>query len=89
MQQPIDPLLDPVAMMSRIDKTDQLDDVAVPVIRNVDMLIRPGHFTVLLGPSGSGKTTLLNMLGCIDRPTKVRCWSGSSSFHVEGQITLQ
>jgi len=70
MKPPTDSPLEPVAVMSGIDKTYQLDDVAVPVIRNVDMLIRPGYFTVLLGPSGSGKTTLLNMLGCIDRPDK-------------------
>jgi len=47
-----------------------MDSVSVPVIRGVDILVRPAHFTVLLGPSGSGKTTLLNMLGCIDKPDK-------------------
>jgi putative ABC transport system ATP-binding protein len=46
-----------------------MDDVVVPVLRGIDLLIRPGLFTVLLGPSGSGKTTLLNLVGCIDRPT--------------------
>ncbi len=60
--------LAPVAVLSKVEKTYHLDAVEVPVIRGVDILIRPGHFTVLLGPSGSGKTTLLNMLGCIDRP---------------------
>lgn len=45
-----------------------MDAVTVPVLRDIDLLIRPGHFTVLLGPSGSGKTTLLNLVGCIDRP---------------------
>lgn len=58
----------PLAVMSKVKKTYYLDAVEVPVIMGVDLLIRPGHFTVLLGPSGSGKTTLLNMLGCIDRP---------------------
>ncbi len=58
----------PVAVLSKVEKSYQLDAVSVPVIRGVDVLIRPAHFTVLLGPSGSGKTTLLNMLGCIDRP---------------------
>lgn len=45
-----------------------MDAVTVPVLRDIDLLVRPGHFTVLLGPSGSGKTTLLNLVGCIDRP---------------------
>jgi putative ABC transport system ATP-binding protein len=61
---------EPVALLSGIEKSYQMDSVTVPVIKGVDLLIRPGHFTVLLGPSGSGKTTLLNMLGCIDRPDK-------------------
>ena len=57
-----------VAVLSQVDKTYYLDSVSVPVLRGIDILIRPGHFTVLMGPSGSGKTTLLNMNGCIDRP---------------------
>ena len=57
-----------MAVLSQVAKTYRLDSVSVPVIRGVDLLIRPAHFTVLLGPSGSGKTTLLNMIGCIDRP---------------------
>ena len=59
---------EPIAVLTRVERTYQLDAVSVPVIKGVDLLIRAGHFTVLLGPSGSGKTTLLNMIGCIDRP---------------------
>lgn len=58
---------EPVAILKGVQKSYQMDAVTVPVIRGVDMLIRPGHFTVLLGPSGSGKTTLLNLIGCVDR----------------------
>ena len=61
---------EPIALLTRVERTYQLDEISVPVIRGVDLLIRAGHFTVLLGPSGSGKTTLLNMIGCIDRPDK-------------------
>ncbi len=63
-------MTDAVAILKGVEKSYQMDAVAVPVIRGVDILIRPGCFTVLLGPSGSGKTTLLNMIGCIDRPDK-------------------
>ena len=61
---------EPVAILCGIEKTYRMDAVSVPVIKGIDILVRPGHFTVLLGPSGSGKTTLLNILGCIDRPDK-------------------
>ena len=63
-------MAEPVAILFGIEKTYHMDAVSVPVIKGVDILVRPGHFTVLLGPSGSGKTTLLNILGCIDRPDK-------------------
>lgn len=60
----------PVAVLTQVEKTYRLDSVSVPVIKGVDILVRPACFTVLLGPSGSGKTTLLNMMGCIDKPDK-------------------
>jgi putative ABC transport system ATP-binding protein len=59
---------EPVAVLTGLKKSYQMDDVSVPVLHGIDLLIRPGHFTVVLGPSGSGKTTMLNMIGCIDRP---------------------
>ena len=58
----------PVALLAGVSKSYRLDEVRVPVLAGIDLLIRPGQFTVLLGPSGSGKTTLLNLIGCIDRP---------------------
>jgi len=60
----------PVAVLSNVEKSYQMDAVTVPVLRDIDVSIRPALFTVLLGPSGSGKTTLLNLLGCLDRPDK-------------------
>jgi putative ABC transport system ATP-binding protein len=58
----------PAAVLSHVERAYRLDAVTVPVLKGIDLLIRPGIFTVLLGPSGSGKTTLLNIIGCIDRP---------------------
>lgn len=59
---------DPVAELSSIEKSYQMDAVTVPVLRGIDVLVRPACFTVVLGPSGSGKTTMLNLIGCIDKP---------------------
>lgn len=59
--------VEPVAILTGVEKSYQMGAVQVPVLRGIDLLIRPGRFTVLLGPSGSGKTTLLNLVGCIDR----------------------
>ena len=58
---------EPAAILSGVVKSYQMDAVEVPVLRGIDLLVRPGQFTVLLGPSGSGKTTLLNLVGCVDR----------------------
>lgn len=59
--------LHPVVLRG-ISKTYRLDDIDVPALLDVNLIILPGRFTVLAGPSGSGKTTLLNLIGCIDRP---------------------
>lgn len=58
---------EPAAVLSGVFKSYQMDSVEVPVLNGIDLLIRPGQFTVLHGPSGSGKTTLLNLVGCTDR----------------------
>ena len=59
-----------VAALEAVEKSYQMDAVTVPVLRGIDVTVRPSLFTVLLGPSGSGKTTLLNLLGCLDRPDR-------------------
>jgi len=33
--------------------------------------IKEGEFICILGTSGGGKTTMLNIIGTIDKPTKV------------------
>ncbi len=57
-----------VVELVRVEKSYHLDSVLVPVIKGINLIVRPACFSVLLGPSGSGKTTLLNLMGCIDKP---------------------
>lgn len=39
------------------------------VIKNLDLEIMEGDFTVIMGASGSGKSTLLYALSGMDKPT--------------------
>ena len=56
--------------LQRVEKTYNLGEVSVPVLRGIDLKIKEGEFISIMGPSGSGKSTLLNMVGALDRPTK-------------------
>ncbi|TMP40331.1 macrolide ABC transporter ATP-binding protein [Pseudoalteromonas citrea] len=38
-------------------------------LKDIDLSIDQGEFTVIAGPSGSGKSTLLNIMGMLDKPT--------------------
>jgi nitrate/nitrite transport system ATP-binding protein len=41
-----------------------------PVLKNIDLDIRPGEFVSLIGHSGCGKSTLLNIVAGLDKPTQ-------------------
>jgi putative ABC transport system ATP-binding protein len=60
---------DPVFDVRDVGKVYDLGEVEVHALRNVNLVLYPHHFVVLLGPSGSGKSTLLNILGGLDVPT--------------------
>lgn len=43
----------------------------VTALRGISFDIKEGELILILGTSGGGKTTLLNIMGTIDKPTKV------------------
>lgn len=54
---------------NKLCKTFSTGGVQQHVLRNLDLEIRAGDFTVIMGPSGSGKSTLLYALSGMDTPT--------------------
>ena len=54
---------------SRIGKSYYAGKRELPIIRNVDLTVRPGEVLMICGPSGAGKSTLLHILGLLDPPT--------------------
>ena len=60
----------------------------VTALRNVNLIVAPGEFVVIIGPSGSGKSTLLHLLGGIDRPTKGELHVNGTDLVAASEATL-
>lgn len=53
----------------KLCKTFSSGGVQQHVLKNLDLEIKKGDFTVIMGPSGAGKSTLLYALSGMDKPT--------------------
>ena len=51
-------------------KTYYLGEIALDVLKNINVEINKGEFVAILGPSGSGKSTMMNQVGVLDTPTR-------------------
>jgi ABC-type lipoprotein export system ATPase subunit len=58
-----------VVAATQLCKTYNIEDIAIDVLKGIDLDVKQGQFVAIYGPSGAGKTTLLNIISGIDKPT--------------------
>jgi putative ABC transport system ATP-binding protein len=59
----------PVVVATQLCKAYHIEDLAVEVLKEINLTVQKGQFVAIYGPSGAGKTTLLNLICGIDKPT--------------------
>lgn len=62
----------------KLCKTFKTDAIEVHAVRNLDVEIEAGDFTMIMGSSGSGKSTLLYILSGMEEPTSGEVWLDGS-----------
>ena len=73
-------------MVSSVLRTEKLcksfsnGGVQQHVIKNLDLEIMEGDFTIIMGSSGSGKSTLLYALSGMDKPSMGKVFFGYPYF---------
>lgn len=55
-----------IISLKNVNKYYKTGNASFHALKNIDLEIEEGKFTVILGKSGSGKSTLLNMIGGLD-----------------------
>jgi NitT/TauT family transport system ATP-binding protein len=58
--------------VQKVSKDYQLNQVEVPILRDISFSVREGEFIAVVGPSGSGKSTLLRIINGLIPPTQGR-----------------
>ena len=64
--------------LKHIYKSYSMGEVDLPVLKDVNLHVKPHEFVSVLGPSGSGKSTLMNLIGCLDVPD-------SGEYYLDGE----
>ncbi len=57
-------------------------------VREVNLNLAPGEYTVVMGPSGCGKSTLLHLLGGLERPTSGEVFLGGRRLDTQSESQL-
>ena len=61
-----------VIELQSVSKHYVMGQYVIKAIDEVNLIIEPNEYTVIIGSSGSGKSTLMNIIGCLDTPTSGR-----------------
>jgi phospholipid/cholesterol/gamma-HCH transport system ATP-binding protein len=56
----------------------------IPVLKGIDLEVRPGETFVIMGPSGSGKSVLLKQIIGLEEPDEGDILIDGESIHAEG-----
>ncbi len=60
---------EPLIRIEHLYKHYETEAGPVPVLNDVNLVVRRSEFVAIMGPSGSGKSTFMNILGCLDLPS--------------------
>jgi putative ABC transport system ATP-binding protein len=71
--------LQKVIRLDNIQKSYRIGTTRFPVLKGIDIHIKPGEFVSIMGSSGSGKSTLLNVLGLLDNYDE-------GTYHLNGTL---
>ena len=73
-----------ILQADNLSKTFSNESVQQHVLKNLNLSVYKGDFTVIMGNSGSGKSTLLYALSGMDRPSL-----GTITYYVDGQSAIE
>jgi lipoprotein-releasing system ATP-binding protein len=71
---------EPMLSLRNLRHSYGLGGQALPVLRGVDVDVRPGEIVAIVGRSGSGKSTLLHLAGGLAAPDEGEVWLEGQSL---------
>jgi len=71
-------MLNPIIRIRELNKVFEMGETKVQALKEINLEIAQGSFTVIMGPSGSGKSTLLYLIGGLD-------WATAGTIEVGGE----
>ncbi|HWB07579.1 MAG TPA: ATP-binding cassette domain-containing protein [Verrucomicrobiales bacterium] len=75
--------------LKEVHYTLQRDGADIPLLRDVSITFKPGHFVAIVGPSGCGKTTLLKVIAGLQFETSGNIYWRGEDLGEDGEIEPQ